>query len=128
MKSGIGISLMIAGAALGLGVGEVLHAQATPPIYSVSEQGEVTDAAKMKPIVDELVASIKAAGAKPLARGGKVTVVEGKNPGRVVINQWPGMDAATKFYNSERTKKLFAERKAYLKGQSGTYLVEGLSN
>jgi uncharacterized protein (DUF1330 family) len=124
----VGISLMIAGAALGLGVSEMLHAQATPPIYSVSEQGDVLDAAKMKPVVDELVAKIMAAGAKPLARGGKVTVVEGKDPGRVVINQWPSMDAANKFYSDERTKQLFEERKAYLKGQSGTYLIEGIAN
>jgi uncharacterized protein (DUF1330 family) len=127
IRYGFGISLVVAGMALGIGVGEVLHAQGTTPVFSVSMQGEVADAAKMQTISQELSAASAAAGAKPLARGGKVTVIEGENPGRVVIQQWPSMDAAMKFYNADRTKKLFEERKSAMKGTNGTFVTEGLA-
>ena len=127
IRYGFGMSLVLAGIALGIGVSEVLHAQGTIPVFSVSMQGEVADAAKLQPIIQELSTSSSAGGAKPLARGGKVTVIEGASPGRVVIQQWPSMDAAMKFYNSDRTKKLFEDRKSAMKGATATFVVEGLA-
>jgi uncharacterized protein (DUF1330 family) len=127
IKSGLALSLVVTGIALGIGVSEVLHAQGTTPVFSVSMQGEVADAAKLLTISQELSASSGAAGAKPLARGGKVTVIEGASPGRVVIQQWPSMDAAMKFYNSDRTKKLFEDRKSAMKGTTATFVIEGLA-
>src|SRR4051812_9626144 len=123
IRCAFGMSLVVAGLAFGIGVSEVLHAQGTTPVFSVSMQGEVADAAKLQTTSQELSASSGAAGAKPLARGGKVTVIEGASPGRVVIQQWPSMDAAMKFYNSDRTKKLFEDRKSAMKGTTGTFVI-----
>jgi hypothetical protein len=45
-----GMSFVVVGIGLGIGVSEVLHAQGTTPIFSVSMQGEVADAAKLQAI------------------------------------------------------------------------------
>jgi uncharacterized protein (DUF1330 family) len=127
IRYAFGMSLVVAGIGLGIGVGEVLRAQGATPVFSVSMQGEVADAAKLQAIAQELVAASGAAGAKPLARAGKVTVIEGTSPGRVVIQQWPSMDAAMKFYNSDSTKKLFEDRKSAMKGAASTFVVEGVA-
>jgi uncharacterized protein (DUF1330 family) len=127
IRFAFGTSLVVAGLGLGIGVSQVLHAEGTTPVFSVSMQGEVADAAKLQPIAQELFAASGAGGAKPLARGGRVTVIEGASPGRVVIQQWPSMDAAMKFYNSDRTKKLFADRKSAMKGTTATFVIEGVA-
>jgi uncharacterized protein (DUF1330 family) len=62
-----------------------------------------------------------------LARGGKVEVVEGTAPKRVVINQWKSVDEAKKFYSSPVVTKAFEDRKKFVTG-SRTYIVEALPN
>jgi uncharacterized protein (DUF1330 family) len=121
----IGISLVV-GAAIGAAAIEGLHAQATLAAYSVSEI-TIADEAGYAPISQTLQAENKKVGARPLARGTKVEAIEGTAPKRVVINQWPSMDAAKKFYSSPVVKKAFEDRKKFTSGQR-TFIVEALPN
>ena len=125
MKYAIGISLVV-GAAIGATAMQGLHAQATLPAYSVSEI-EISDQAAYAPISEILQAENKKMGAKALARGGKIEVVEGTAPKRVVINQWPSMDVAKQFYSSPVVKKAFEDRKKFTSSQR-TFIVEALPN
>ena len=125
MKYAIGISLVV-GAAIGATAMQGLHAQATLPAYSVSEI-EISDQAAYAPISEILQAENKKMGAKALARGGKIEVVEGTAPKRVVINQWPSMEVAKQFYSSAVVKKAFEDRKKFTSSQR-TFIVEALPN
>jgi uncharacterized protein (DUF1330 family) len=125
MKYAVAISLVV-GAAIGAAAIEGLHAQATLAAYSVSEI-EITDQAAYAPISQILTDENKKMGAKQLTRGGRIEVVEGTAPKRIVINQWPSMDAAKKFYSSDVVKKAFEDRKKFTSGQR-TFIVEGLPN
>jgi uncharacterized protein (DUF1330 family) len=125
MKYSIGISLVV-GAAVGAAAIEGLHAQAGLPAYSVSEI-EVTDQAGYAPIATVLTAENKKAGGKQLTRGGKVEVVEGAAPKRIVMSEWKSMDDAKKFYSSDIVKKAFEDRKKFSSG-ARTFIVEGLPN
>lgn len=117
---------MLAGAALGAAATHGLHAQASPPVYSVNEI-EVTDQAGYAPISALLTAENQKASGKSLVRAGRVEAVEGAAPKRVFIGQWKSMDEAKKFYSSAVVQKAFEDRKKFTAG-SRTYLVEGLPN
>lgn len=117
---------MFAGAALGAMTMHRLHAQAaTPPAFSVGEL-EVTDAAGYAPIAKILMAENKKAGAKIVVLAGRVEVVEGAAPKRVVISQWRSMDDAKKFYSSAVVRNAFEDRKKFTNAR--LYIVEGLPN
>ena len=45
------------------------------------------------------------AGAKILSRGGKIINLEGKKMNRLVVIEFPSVDEAEKFYQSEEYKK-----------------------
>jgi uncharacterized protein (DUF1330 family) len=98
----------------------------TVAAYSVSEI-TVTDEAGYAPVGAVLTAENKKAGGKQLSRGGKVEVVEGAAPKRVVISEWKSMDEAKKFYSSPAVKKAFEDRKKFSSGQR-TFIVEALPN
>ena len=125
MKYAIGLSLVV-GAAIGAAAIQGLHAQATLAAYSVSEI-EITDQAGYAPLATILTAENQKAGGKQLSRGGKIEVVEGAAPKRVVISQWKSMDDAKKFYASPVVKKAFEDRKKFSSG-ARTFIVEGLPN
>lgn len=120
----IGLAVL-AGAAIGATAMHSLHAQATPPAFSVGEL-EVTDQAGYGPIAKILTAENKKAGARLLVQAGRVEVVEGAAPKRVVISQWRSMDDAKKFYSSAVVKKAFEDRKRFTNAR--LYIVEGLPN
>jgi uncharacterized protein (DUF1330 family) len=125
MKYAVGISLVV-GAAIGAAAIHGLHAQAGLPAYAVTEL-EVKDQAGYAPISAILTAENQKAGGKLLTRGGKVEVVEGAAPTRVVISQWKSMDDAKKFYSSPTVKTAFEDRKKFTAG-ARVFIVEGLSN
>jgi uncharacterized protein (DUF1330 family) len=125
MKYGIGIAL-IAGAAVGAAATHGLHAQATLAAYSVSEI-EVTDQNGYAPAAAILTAENKKAGGRQLSRGGRVEIVEGAPPKRIVISEWKSMAEAKAFYASPTVKKAFEDRKKFSKG-ARTYIVEALPN
>jgi uncharacterized protein (DUF1330 family) len=49
-------------------------------------------------------------GAKVLARGGEVSVLEGGAPGRTVVLEFPDRTAAENFYNSQEYRRARSER------------------
>ncbi len=61
---------------------------------------EIRDAAKFQEFMNGVKPAIEQAGAKYLARGGAHTVHEGDwNPRRIVLIEFPTMDAWEAFYN-----------------------------
>ena len=49
--------------------------------------------------------ALLAVGAKILSRGGKIINLEGKRMNRLVVIEFPSMDHAKNFYNSDEYKK-----------------------
>jgi uncharacterized protein (DUF1330 family) len=96
---------MLAGAALGGAAIQGLHAQAKPPVYTVSEI-QITDLdAYLKEFAPVAQASIKAAGGKVLA-GGPGTSLEGAPPAtRVTIQMWDNLEKAKAWRNGAEYKK-----------------------
>jgi uncharacterized protein (DUF1330 family) len=112
----------------GFGLGAIavqgLHAQANPPVYSVAEI-EIADQAAYATYVPKAQAAIKAAGAKFLAAGGKVTPVDGEPPkSRVVIQQWASLEQFQAYRNSAAYKDLLPTREKVAKFR--TFVVEGV--
>jgi uncharacterized protein (DUF1330 family) len=112
----------------GFGLGAIavqgLHAQANPPVYSVAEI-EILDQAAYATYVPKAQAAIKAAGAKFLAAGGKVTPVDGEPPkSRVVIQQWASLEQFQAYRNSAAYKDLLPTREKVAKFR--TFVVEGV--
>jgi uncharacterized protein (DUF1330 family) len=62
----------------------------------------VTDAEQYERYKTRAAAAVAAAGGRYLARGGAVEVFEGAHAARVVILEFPSMDAATAWYRSEQ--------------------------
>src|SRR2546430_3014800 len=93
MKTQYTVTLaMVAGFGLGAIAVQGLHAQAKPPVYSVTEI-TVTDLdAYTKEYAPLAQASIKKSGGKLLAAGQKVTSLEGAPPApRIAIHQWDSL-------------------------------------
>lgn len=68
---------------------------------------------------------LEAAGARYLARGGEFRVYEGDyEPGRLMVLQFPSLDAMDEFYASESYQALRAQRDAC--SISRTVAVQGL--
>ena len=115
---------MVAGAALGAAAMNGLHAQGGLPAFSVTEL-EVTNVAGYEPIRTTLTAENQKAGGKFLAQGGRVEMVEGTAPKRVIITQWKSMDDAKKYYATPAVKKAFEDRKQFTRG-ARIFIVEGM--
>jgi uncharacterized protein (DUF1330 family) len=97
----VGLS-MLAGAVLGAGAIQGLHAQAKPPGFVIAEIDVSNPDAFAKEFAPLAVKALgeNDSGYKALARGGKVVVIEGDAPKRIVINQFADMDKALAAYNS----------------------------
>jgi uncharacterized protein (DUF1330 family) len=101
-----------------------LHAQAKPPVYSVSEV-DIADQAAYLIYVPEAQAAIKAAGGKFLAAGDVITAVEGEPPkSRVVIQRWDTLEKYQAYRNSAAFKDLLPMREKVAKWR--TFVVEGV--
>lgn len=71
-------------------------------------------------------AAIEKYGGKYLTRGGKVEALEGEGPGhRIVLLEFPDMEAAKAFYNSPEYQAAAKIRQANSEGRF--WLLEGLS-
>jgi uncharacterized protein (DUF1330 family) len=96
---------MLAGAALGGAAIQGLHAQAKPPVYTVSEIQITNLDAYLKEFAPVAQASIKAAGGKFLAAG-PGTSLEGAPPAtRVTIQVWDSLEKAKAWRNGAEYKK-----------------------
>ncbi len=69
------------------------------PAYIVAEI-EVTDAGGYEPYKKMAGESIQRHGGRFLARGGRTVSLEGEKPKRVVVIEFPTVEAAEKFYHS----------------------------
>lgn len=97
----VGLS-MLAGAVLGAGAIQGLHAQAKPPAFVIAEIDVSNPDAFAKEFVPLAVKALgeNDSGYKALARGGKVVAIDGAAPNRIAINQFADMDKAIAAYNS----------------------------
>ncbi len=68
--------------------------------------------------------AMRAHDVKVLVRGGKTEILEGRDPGRTVILQFPNMAAARSFYHSAQYRRArnSRERAAIM----NMYIVEGV--
>jgi uncharacterized protein (DUF1330 family) len=124
MKTHYAVALaMLAGFGLGTVAVQGLHAQAKPPVYSVTEI-DIADQAAYATYVPKTQAAIKAAGGKILAAGG-ITTIEGEPPKpRVVIQQWDSLEKLQAYRNSAAFKDLLPIREKVAKFRS--FVVEGV--
>ena len=115
---------MFAGAALGAAAIQGLHAQAKPPVYTVTEIDVKNVDAYMKEYVPVVQPIIKKAGGTLLAASLKVTALAGTPPKRVAINRWDSLEAAQALYNSAeyKTAQQIGDKYATFR----RYAVEGL--
>jgi uncharacterized protein (DUF1330 family) len=83
---------MLAGAVLGAGMVEGLHAQAKPPVYLVAENDVTDPDGYAKDYLPLAQAAIKAHGGRYVAAG-KGTAIDGEPPkARVAILAWDSME------------------------------------
>ena len=114
----------VVGAALGAAAMQALHAQAKPPVYTVTEIDVTNVDAYMKEYTPVVQPIIKKAGGKLLAASLKVTAIEGTAPKRVAINQWESLEQAQALYTSAEYKEAQKIGDKYAKFRR--YAVEGL--
>ena len=102
MKTNYKVAIaLVAGAAIGGAAIQGLHAQAKPPVYSVSEIDVTNVEAYVKEYAPLAQASIKKSGGKILAGSQKVTSLEGTPPkARVTIQLWDSLEQAQAWRNS----------------------------
>jgi uncharacterized protein (DUF1330 family) len=117
---------LVAGAAIGGAAIQGLHAQAKPPVYTVSEIDVTNVAAYEKEFAPIAQASIRKAGGKVLAGSQKVTSLEGTPPkSRVTIQVWDSLEQAQAWRNGADYKDARKIGDKYAKFRAFT--VEGVS-
>lgn len=114
---------LLAGCAIGAAAMTMVHAQATPPAYSIVEV-EVTDAAGFKTFATRNAAGVAAAGGQFIVRNGRVVTSQGAPPKGVFIIAWGSLDKATGYFNSPTFKELIPLRDKTAKVR--LFHVEGL--
>ena len=73
---------------------------------------EITDAERYKDYTAQTPASIARHGGRWVVRGGATQVLEGDwHPGRVVVIEFPNLDAALEWFNSADYQELAAIRR-----------------
>jgi uncharacterized protein (DUF1330 family) len=114
----------VVGAALGAAAVQGLHAQAKPPVYTVTEIDVNNVDGYMKEYVPVVQPILKKGGGTLLAASLKVTAMIGTAPKRVAINRWDSVEAAQAVYNSPDYKAAEAIGSKYATFRR--YAVEGL--
>jgi uncharacterized protein (DUF1330 family) len=105
MKSNYKIGAAVIGSfVLGVGAASVLHAQTKPPGYVLAEIDVKDQDGYTKDFLPKSQANIKESGGKYLAGGfNKAIGLSGSPPpDRVVLLQFPDMDAVKAFYAKQR--------------------------
>ena len=106
MKQYFGPGLaMLAGTVIGAAGISVLHAQAKPPVYLVTEIDVTNPEAYGKEFAPKAQATIKTAGGRFVVIGGTagvgakpITAMAGTPPKRLTIQAWDSMDALNAWY------------------------------
>ena len=107
---------MLAGTMIGAAGISVLHAQAKPKAYTVTEL-ETLDAKAAADVAVRVQKMQEGAGGRNFRTGGgKVTGMEGSPPPqRVAITEWDNVDKAQAFFKSKEWADLGPERDKALK-------------
>ena len=129
MKTRFGFALTIASLAgvLAGAIGvQALHTASNPPAYVITEI-QVTDPDAYQAEYAPKIAKVnQEAGARYLARGGKIVILDGAPPqGRVVLLEFENLDKALAWRNSAAHKELIPLRDKYSKTRS--FIVEGVA-
>ena len=125
MKTHYTVALaMISGIGIGAIAVQALHAQAKPPVYTVTEIDVTNVDGYMKEFVPVVQPIVKKGGGKQLAASLKVTAFTGEPPKRVAINVWSSLEEAQALYNSPEYKEAQKIGEKYAKFRR--YAVEGL--
>src|SRR6476620_12777613 len=101
MKQYFGLGLaMLAGTVIGAAGISVLHAQAKPPVYLITEIDVTNPEAYGKEFAPKAQATIKAAGASFVLIGGTaaagakpITALAGTPPKRITVQAWESLEA-----------------------------------
>ena len=93
---------LAAGVAIGVGIADILHAQARPQAYVIGEI-DITDpegyAKEFGPLARKALA--EGPGYRALVLGGKTVAIAGEAPKkRVILNVFDNLDAAVQAYTS----------------------------
>ena len=95
------------------------------PAYGVFDVLQVTDPAKMGEYRNGVLATIQKYGGRVLVAGGKFDVVEGAaKPTFPVMLEFPSLEAAKRWYDSEEYRPLKALRQSA--SRANGFLVEGV--
>jgi uncharacterized protein (DUF1330 family) len=113
---------MLAGAGLGAGAIQALHAQAKPPAYVITEV-DIIDQAAFKEFSPQVGKTVEASGGKYLSRGGKIVALEGEAPKRVVLSVFPSVEAAQAWRSSAAWNELTPLRERAVKTRA--FIAEG---
>lgn len=133
MKTRFTVALsMLAGAGLGAGAIQALHAQAKPPIYYVAEIDVTNADAYGKEYAPKMQALIKSYGGRQLAIGGTagagakaVTAFDGAAPKRAVVQVWDSMEKLEAWRNDPQFKELRQIGDKYAKFRA--FAIEGVA-
>ena len=106
MKTRTNIALaVIAGFGLGAASIQALHAQAKPPVYTISEISITNNDAYMKEYAPKAQALIKEKGGKRIAASNGIAI-EGRAPAtRIAVNQWESLEQAKGYFFSKEVKE-----------------------
>jgi uncharacterized protein (DUF1330 family) len=126
MKTKYAVQLaVIVGFGLGAVAIEGLHAQAKPPVYTVTEVDVTNLDAYTKEYAPKAQALIKKSGGRFLAVGQNVTALEGAPPKkRVAIQVWDSLEKIQAWSNSTEFKENRKIGNKYATFR--TYAIEGL--
>ena len=126
MKTHYTVALaMLAGVGLGAAAIQGLHAQAKPVAYVIVEATVTDQDPYMKEFVPAIVKTVKDAGGKFLASGGKTFTLAGAPPApRVIVAQFDSLDKVQAWGTSSTYKDAMAIGQKY--GNIRQFAVEGL--
>src|SRR3954451_18317130 len=121
MKQYFGPGLaMLAGTVIGAAGISVLHAQAKPPVFLITEIDVTNPEAYGKEFAPKAQATIKAAGAKFVLIGGAggasakpIEAFDGTPPKCITVQQWDSLDALKAWYNSKDYQEALVIGKKY---------------
>jgi uncharacterized protein (DUF1330 family) len=117
---------MLAGVGLGVAAIQGLHAQAKPVAYVIVETTVTDQDPYMKEFVPAIVKTVKDAGGKFLASGGKTLTLAGAPPApRVIVAQFDSLDKVQAWGTSSTYKDAMAIGQKY--GNIRQFAVEGLT-
>jgi uncharacterized protein (DUF1330 family) len=122
--------VVVLAVSVGFGLGAVvvqgLHAQVKPPVYYIGEIDVTNPDAYVKEYAPRAQATVKAAGGRILALGGKVTAIEGQPPkARVTVQVWDSIENMQAWRNSAAYKEARKIGDKYATFRA--FIVEGVS-